>query len=164
MAAQVVKQLPDEPDWIFEVKFDGYRALILKDRARIEIRSRNDRDLTKMYPEVVAAALTIPVTRPTIDGEIVALDPSGRPTFQALQHRGANREFPIVFYAFDLLHLEGADITGEPLLRRRTKLANAIGHSEVRMSEALPGSATTVVSAVREPNMALSWRSRETRG
>src|SRR5687767_14457213 len=88
MAAQVVKKLPEGDDWIYELKFDGYRALILKDRKLVEVRSRKDKHLTTMYPGVVAAGQRLKATQAVIDGEIVALDAQGSPSFQALQHRG----------------------------------------------------------------------------
>ena len=74
MAAQVVDALPDGDDWIYEVKFDGYRALIVKNGDRIEIRSRNDKDLTAAYPGIVAAARKLHAQQATVDGEIVAVD------------------------------------------------------------------------------------------
>ena len=103
MAAQVVKRLPEGNDWLYELKFDGYRALILKDQDRVEIRSRKKKDLTRMYPRVAAAALRLNARQAVVDGEIVALDANGRPSFQALQHRGSHPAHQITYYAFDLL-------------------------------------------------------------
>jgi hypothetical protein len=59
MAAQPVTELPEVHDWIYEIKWDGYRALLLKDGERVQIRSRNDKDLTRMYPTIAAAALKL---------------------------------------------------------------------------------------------------------
>lgn len=103
MAAQSVTQLPQGDDWLYEIKLDGYRALILKDGKRIQIRSGNDKDLTRMYPRLAAAALQFKADTVVIDGEIVALGPDGKPSFQALQHRRSNPGRQIVFYAFDVL-------------------------------------------------------------
>ena len=114
MAAQVVKRLPEGDDWIYELKFDGYRALIIKDEQRVELRSRKNKDLTGMYRGIAAAGLRLKAEQAVIDGEIVALDAQGSPSFQALQHRGSHPGHQIVFYAFDLLHLDGKDLTGEP--------------------------------------------------
>ena len=91
MAAQVVKTLPEGDDWIYELKFDGYRALIIKDKRRVEIRSRKNKVLTEMYPGIAAAGLRLNANQAVVDGEIVALDAKGRPSFQALQHRGSHR-------------------------------------------------------------------------
>jgi len=107
MAAQVVKKLPEGDDWIYELKFDGYRALILKDRERVEIRSRKNKHFTTMYPGIAASGSRLDADQAVVDGEIVALDAQGSPSFQALQHRGSHPGHQIVFYAFDLLHLDG---------------------------------------------------------
>jgi bifunctional non-homologous end joining protein LigD len=85
-----------------------------------------------------------------LDGEIVALDAEGRPSFQTLQHRSSNRKHQIVFYAFDVLHVNGRDVTGEPLTTRRARLSAIVGESTtVRLSQELPGRAEEVVAAVR---------------
>jgi bifunctional non-homologous end joining protein LigD len=84
-----------------------------------------------------------------VDGEVVAVDASGRPSFQALQHRSAHPKHAIVFYAFDLLYLDGRDLTAEPLETRRTKLAGVLGESGILMSADLPGTAAQVIAAVQ---------------
>ena len=115
MAAQPVRELPEGPEWLYELKLDGYRALVIKDGDQISILSRNAKNLTRMYPSIVAAARRLKLAQVVMDGELVALDEHGRPSFQALQHRGEHPGHLIVFYAFDLLHLEGRDLTGESL-------------------------------------------------
>src|SRR5687768_3218829 len=87
MAAVSVEALPEGPEWTYELKLDGYRALIIKDGASMRIRSRNDKDLMQMYPAVAAAGRRLETEQAVIDGEIVAVDKQGRPSFQALQHR-----------------------------------------------------------------------------
>jgi bifunctional non-homologous end joining protein LigD len=150
MAARVVDALPEGDDWLYEVKFDGYRALLIKDGSRIQIRSRNDRDLTATYPSVANAVSRLNATRAVVDGEIVAVDPSGRPVFQALQHRSAHPSHAIVFYAFDLLHLNGRDLTDAPLESRRRKLPAVVDDSGILLSIDLPGTAAQVIAAVRK--------------
>jgi DNA ligase D-like protein (predicted ligase) len=150
MAAQSVSKLPEGDDWLYELKLDGYRTLLLKDGDRIQIRSRNDKDLTRMYPRVAAAARKLKADQAILDGEIVALDAAGRPSFQTLQHRGANPTHQIVFYAFDVLHVNGRDVTCEPLIQRRARLPAIVGQdATIRLSQVLPGSAADVVKAVR---------------
>jgi hypothetical protein len=150
MAAQPVTELPEGDDWIYEIKWDGYRALLVKEGTPVHIRSRNAKDLTCMYPRVAAAALQLKADRAVIDGEIVALGPDGKPSLQALQHRGSNPTHQIVFYAFDVLHVDGRDVTGEPLAERRAMLASIVGqHATLRLSQVLPGTAADVVTAVR---------------
>jgi bifunctional non-homologous end joining protein LigD len=149
MAAQTVTELPEGPGWDYEVKFDGYRAILLKDGERVEIRSRNNKDLTRTYPSVHAAGRKLNARSAILDGEVVALDSSGRPSFQALQHRTAHPRHAIKYYAFDLLHLDGADLTSLPLAVRRQNLPVVIKGSGILLSETLNGSAADVIHAVR---------------
>jgi len=87
MAAQALKVLPEGREWLYEPKLNGYRALLIKHGQRIEIRSRNNKDLTPMYPAIAAGGQRLKADQVVLDGEIVALDREGRPSFQALQHR-----------------------------------------------------------------------------
>lgn len=149
MAAVSVEALPEGPEWTYELKLDGYRALIIKDGASIRIRSRNDKDLMQMYPAGAAAGRRLQTEQAVIDGEIVAVDRQGRPSFQALQHRGTHPSHTIVFYAFDLLHLNGEDKRAMPLDERRADLARIIDKSGLLLSVVLPGSAADIVRTVR---------------
>ena len=149
MAAQLAKRLPEGDGWIYELKFDGYRALVIKDGQRVELRSRKNKHLTGMYPGIAAAGLRLNADQAVVDGEIVALDAQGSPSFQALQHRGSHPAHQVVFYAFDLLHLDGLDLTGQPLLKRRARLARALDGSGLFASQELPGTAAAIVEAVR---------------
>jgi bifunctional non-homologous end joining protein LigD len=149
MTATLVESLPEGPDWIYEAKLDGYRALILKNGERVQIRSRNDKDLTGAYPSVAAAAMRIRAGRACIDGELVAIDREGRPSFQALQHRGPGATHHVVFYAFDLLHLEEEDLRQLTLEERTGRLAEVLGDSGLLRSYPLPGTAAQVSTAVR---------------
>jgi bifunctional non-homologous end joining protein LigD len=150
MAAQSVTDLPEGPDWLYELKLDGYRALVIKGRERVQIRSRNDKDLTRMYPRLAVEAQKLKTQQVVLDGEIVALGAEGRPSFQALRHRGSNPKHQIVFYAFDVLHVNGRDVTGEPLTKRRARLSAIVGKSTtLRLSQELPGRAEEIVAGVR---------------
>src|SRR5918993_317424 len=149
MAARVVRELPNGPEWMYELKFDGYRALVLKNDASVEIRSRNEKDMSLLYPGVVRAGVQLAATTAVIDGEIVAVDPSGRPSFQALQHRSTYSKHTIAFYAFDLLHLDGQNLTGHRLDERRRLLTKVVTGSGLLLSEELPGTAEEVADAVR---------------
>jgi bifunctional non-homologous end joining protein LigD len=148
MAAQLVDRLPEGDRWLYEVKWDGYRALLIKRGPQVSLRSRNDKDLTASYPTVAAAAAGIRASSVVIDGEIVALDANGRPSFQALQHRAAIGGHVIVFYAFDLLHEDGEDLRRLPLEERRRRLQRVITGSTLLVSDVLEGSAARVVEAV----------------
>ncbi len=148
MSAKVVMALPEGPEWIYEVKLDGYRAQLLKHEGRVRIISRRGKPLS--YPEVVAAAQRLNATSMVLDGEIVAVDHNGRPSFQALQHRGAHPRHAIVFYAFDVLHLNGKDLTRLPLDQRRARLPGIVNGSGVLISQELPGTAQQVIAAVQQ--------------
>jgi DNA ligase D-like protein (predicted ligase) len=149
MAALAVRALPEGPEWSYELKLDGYRALIIKNGTTIQLRSRNDKDLMPMYPGIVTLARRLNAEQVVIDGEIVAVDEQGRPSFQALQHRGTHPKHSILFYAFDLLHLNGDDTTNLPLKTRRSKLENIAAQSGLPLSLQLPGSVADIVSTVR---------------
>ena len=150
MAAQVVDSLPGGDQWIYEVKFDGYRALLMKIGARVQIRSRNDKDLTQVYPGVRAAGARLAADSAIVDGEIVAVDATGHPSFQALQHRSAYPDHTILFFAFDLLYRDGKDLRSIRLDRRRAMLSRVIDGSGVLLSEELRGTPARIVEAVRD--------------
>jgi bifunctional non-homologous end joining protein LigD len=148
MAAEVVDRLPEGDDWLYEVKFDGYRALLIKNGLRVQLRSRHDKDLADAYPAIRAAGARLAAGSAVIDGEVVAIDRHGRPSFQALQHRAAHPGHTIVFYAFDLLHLDGENLEGRPLKDRRDLLQTVVRDSGLLLSEPLRGTAAQVVEAV----------------
>jgi DNA ligase D-like protein (predicted ligase) len=149
MMAISAKTLPDGPDWSYEVKWDGYRAQAVKDGAVVSLASRNLKNITKQYPAVAAAAARVRAATAVLDGEIVALDVEGRPSFQALHHSTLDG-LSIVFYAFDLLHLNGRDLIGRPLDERRAALREIVGDSGVLLSDPLAGTAEQIAAAVRQ--------------
>jgi bifunctional non-homologous end joining protein LigD len=148
MMAKLTDKLPEGEQWSYEVKWDGYRALLLKDRNRVQLLSRNDNDLTATYPMIQSAALKLRADTALLDGEIVALDAKGTPSFQALQHRSAHRSYAIVFYAFDLLHLNGEELRRLPLQDRRKRLPDLVKGSGILLSQPLPGTLQQVTEAV----------------
>ena len=149
MTARVVQALPEGDEWIYEVKFDGYRALLLKDGPRVQLRSRNNKDLTRTYPPIREAAVRLNADSAVLDGEIVAVDAKGHPSFQALQHRAAHPGYAIVFYAFDVIYLDGHDLTRLPLEERKARLPEVVDGSGILLSHALPGTAAQVIDAVQ---------------
>ena len=148
MSARIVTSLPEGDEWSYEVKLDGYRALVIKDGERIQLRSRTGKDLTRTYQPVATAASRLRRAQAVLDGEIVAIDASGRPSFQALQHPTAHRDYTIVFYAFDLLHEDGTDLKDLPLATRRERLTQVLGDSGILLSIELPGTPQEVIDAV----------------
>jgi len=149
MTATLVQTLPEGPAWMYEVKLDGYRALILKSGSHVQIRSRNDKNLSGAYAGVDTAAKRINAHSVVLDGEVVAIDPEGHPSFQALQHRAAHPRHSIVYYTFDVLHLDGVDLTRLPLEQRRADLQRIVKGSGLRISQELPGTAQQVIAAVQ---------------
>jgi DNA ligase D-like protein (predicted ligase) len=135
--------LPEGDGWQYELKFDGYRALAIKTGRTIQLRSRNDNDFSRRYPALARALASLPAET-VVDGEVVALDASGRPSFNILQNHASGAA--LHFFAFDLLILSGRDVMGEPLIKRRElmerhvfpKLAEPIRYSpplDARLSD-----------------------------
>ena len=145
-----VAELPEGPNWEYEVKFDGYRALGINSGGRVRLMSRNENDLAARFPILAQALAKLP-EETTIDGELVALDETGRPSFNALQnYRRAGT--PLQFYAFDVLTLAGRNLQNEPLEERRkvlrTKVMPRMPES-VLFSETLEATASEVTEAVK---------------
>jgi bifunctional non-homologous end joining protein LigD len=137
MRSDVSSRLPDflEPmqaklvdsmrpgDWIYEIKFDGYRALALRGGGETRVMSRNKKDFGKKFPVIADSIAKLDVQDAIIDGEIVALDEKGRSSFQLLQGFDMGQERPpVFFYAFDLLRLNGKDLRDFAIEERKAKL------------------------------------------
>jgi bifunctional non-homologous end joining protein LigD len=149
MMATAAAVLPKGPDWSYEVKWDGYRAQAVKRASAVSLASRNLKDITRQYPGVVNAVRSVHAESAVLDGEIVAVDDEGRPSFQALHHAEI-AGVSIVYYAFDLLHLNGRDLMRTPLDERRASLREVVAGSPVLLSDALPGTPETIENAVRQ--------------
>lgn len=124
------ERLLEGPLWQYELKFDGYRAIAIKSGPSVHLRSRNDNDFNDRYPQIAGALRAMP-DETVIDGEVVALDADGRPSFNLLQNCRSGAT-PLHFFIFDLLILKGRDVMGESLVRRRELLAK---HVFPRMAE-----------------------------
>ena len=111
------EKLPEEADWLYEIKFDGYRTVAFKTVGKVQLRSRNDKEFTLRYPGITRALAALP-DETVVDGEVVALDEAGKPSFNALQNYGSSQT-PLLYYVFDVLVLAGKDVMGEPLAKRR---------------------------------------------
>jgi DNA ligase D-like protein (predicted ligase) len=148
MMATLVPAMPVGGGWSYEIKWDGYRAMLLHDGARVRLISRNLKDLTADYPHLAAAAIGVTREPAIIDGEIVALDKEGRPSFQALQHRSVTRA-AVVFYAFDLLRLGDTSYLRHSLSDRRRALHQLDFAAPILLSTPLPGSPQKIEQAVR---------------
>src|SRR5881296_3496987 len=121
--ATLVKEPPSGDEWLHELKFDGYRMLCRIDRGRVTVWSRNGKDWTDKFVNVVEQVKSLKVTSAILDGEIVVVDAQGRSSFQKLQRAmGKSITTGFVYEVFDLLYLEGFDITRVPLIKRKALL------------------------------------------
>jgi len=152
MKAVLVETLPKGDEWVYELKFDGVRALALKRGKNIELISRNAKDFTAKFPEVADALRKLPCKEAMLDGEIVALDEEGRSSFQLLQARELSGERPpIFFYIFDLLQLDGKDLTSVPLLKRKAlaKMLLARAPDPIRFSASIAADSERVLAEMK---------------
>jgi ATP-dependent DNA ligase len=152
MECALVSRLPEGPEWTYEVKFDGYRTIGVKTSREALLYSRNGKNFNKRYSYLAEALVELP-TDTVINGEIVALDHSGRPDFHRLQHFGA--EAPrIHYFVFDLLVSNGRDLTKLALSERRNVLAALnLRSPRIRISEQFDIPAADMVSAVRQQQL-----------
>lgn len=149
MLATSVEDAFDNPDWLFEIKWDGYRAVAFIESSSVRLVSRNQNDLTGQFPELRDLPKSVQAERAVIDGEIVALDDYGRPSFSLMQQRTGfqpgkprrpGREgVPVVYYAFDLLYLDGYDLRRVGLEKRKELLQSVLTAGDiVRFSDHYP--------------------------
>jgi ATP dependent DNA ligase domain len=144
------EKLPEGADWLVELKLDGYTALAIKNGGKIHLRSRNDNDFNSRYPGIVKALAPMP-DHTVIDGEVVALDPDGKPSFNLLQNYGSAGA-PLHFFIFDVLILKGKDVMGEPLVKRRELIeAHVLPElaDPIRYSPVLDGSLKALIHSVK---------------
>jgi bifunctional non-homologous end joining protein LigD len=121
--ATLVKEPPSGTQWLHELKFDGYRMLCRIDRGKVQFWSRNGKDWTAKFLNLVEEVRSLPVETAIIDGEIVVEDAKGRASFQSLQRALANSvKAKFLFHVFDLIYLDGFNLTGTPLRERKLVL------------------------------------------
>ena len=136
MLAMSVETPFDAPEWLFEIKWDGYRAIAFIENGKVRLVSRNQNELTPRYPELKDLPQGVEAKNAILDGEVVALDDQGRPSFSLMQQRtgfrpgrkagSGNPEVGVLYYAFDLLYLDGYDWRKVALENRKEKLASVI--------------------------------------
>jgi DNA ligase D-like protein (predicted ligase) len=154
MQCLAAAKLPEGPDREYEIKFDGYRALGIKSAGRVRLMSRNGNDFSARFPSIANVLAKLPDDS-VVDGEIVALDETGRPSFNVLQNYNHSAT-PLQFYAFDLLHLAGKNLRDRPLDDRRELLRARVMprmQGEVLFSETLEATAAEIVAAVRKQGL-----------
>jgi bifunctional non-homologous end joining protein LigD len=127
MQASSIKKPFDSPDWIFETKLDGYRAIaVIDSTGKSRIWSRNHLPLEPKFPTVADAVNQLNLRSTILDGEIVALDKDGIPRFQLLQQWQKRPTAPVVFFLFDLIWCDGRDLTTKTVVQRRKRLEEII--------------------------------------
>ena len=141
MLATLVDDPFSDPEWIFETKWDGFRAVCFVKNAKARFVSRNQIEMTSGYPELADLPKQIDAKEAILDGEICALDKSGIPRFQLLQRKGINAHRPpIVYFVFDLLYLDGYDLMQCTVVERKRKLAEILRPVNfVKLSEHVEG-------------------------
>ncbi len=123
--ATLVDEVPSGDDWLHEVKFDGYRMLCRIDDGKVSFLTRHGLDWTDRVSSLTRAAAGLPCQSALLDGEVVVLDDSGVSDFGALQDALSRQDTSrLIYFAFDLLHLDGADLTAMPLIERKQRLSS----------------------------------------
>ncbi|MFY9903654.1 MAG: non-homologous end-joining DNA ligase [Terriglobales bacterium] len=161
MLATTVEKAFDNPGWLFEIKWDGYRAVAFIRDGQVRLVSRTQNDLTAQFRDLGSLPEFIKADRAIIDGEIVALDEEGRPSFSLMQQRTGfqpgKRRLPgregvrVVYYAFDLLYLDGIDLRRVALEQRKQLLQEIIKKSEViHFSDHYPEKGLELLEAARQ--------------
>jgi bifunctional non-homologous end joining protein LigD len=185
MLATSIDQPFDGADWLFEIKWDGYRAVAFIENGQYRLVSRNQNDLTTQYPDLQDLPKFVKAKSAILDGEIVALDEHGRSSFSLMQQRTGFRErgrrvaakpdVQVLYYAFDVLYLDGYDLRRVPLESRKAVLtellitpsdtvrlsdhfvANGKGLFEVARSKGLEGILAKRRDSLYEPRRSREW-------
>jgi DNA ligase D-like protein (predicted ligase) len=154
MLLQRTSKLPEGDGWRYEIKWDGYRAIAIRTGGKVSLRSRNDNDFSVRYAGVAAALAKLPDDT-IVDGEIVALDAAGKPSFNVLQNYGPARA-PVFFYVFDVLMIRGKSLMNEHLSVRQEILSGSIMPKladPVRYAGSLDATLDVLVRSVKEQGL-----------
>ena len=153
MLAKPALHLPHGEEWIYEIKLDGYRALVVNRNGMVIVFSRRGNKLNARFPKIAKSFGRLP-NDTVLDGEIVALDDRGYPSFAALQNSQSGRE-SVYFYVFDLMKLRGQDVRALPLKERRQLMEEAIGRlgDPVRVSLIFNADPSELLSATRNQGL-----------
>jgi bifunctional non-homologous end joining protein LigD len=155
MLATAIEKPFDSDEWVFEIKWDGYRSVAFMDDGKLRLVSRNDNDMTALYPEIGDLPTYFRGKRLIVDGEVVAVDEQGRPSFSLMQQRTGIRhgrfrapghvDVPVLYYAFDLIYLDGYDLHRVNLEDRKRLLGEILIPGEnIRFSDHQVGQGTAL--------------------
>jgi bifunctional non-homologous end joining protein LigD len=164
MLATPVDKPFDDDKWLFEIKWDGYRAVAFVNDGEVRLVSRNQNDLTRQYPELAEIPGGLKASSAVLDGEIVALDDEGRSSFSLMQQRTGfsptgrrgtrNGAIPVLYYAFDLMYLDGYDLHRVELEARKQVLRDIVGGNDtVRYSDHHVGVGIALYEAARQKGL-----------
>jgi len=127
---QLVDQAPDGPDWLHEIKFDGYRMHARLNRGTLRLLTRTGLDWTHKYPEIAANVASLGAKQAYLDGELCGVGPDGITSFSMIQAASdSGNAAALVFFLFDLLHLDGEDLYPRPLIERKARLAELLANA-----------------------------------
>lgn len=161
--ATLVKEPPSGDEWLHELKFDGYRMLCRIDRGRVSFWSRNGKDWTEKFLNVVEAVKSLKLTTAILDGEVVIVDAQGRSSFQKLQRAmGKATTSGFAYEIFDLIYLDGFNLTRTPLKHRKELLKSLVRSNTggvLRYSEHIQGSGMSSLSMPASTASRASFRS-----
>jgi DNA ligase D-like protein (predicted ligase) len=148
-----VSKLPEGLEWVWEIKLDGYRALAVKSGTGVTLFSRRRKSLNRQFPYIVEALADLPAGT-VVDGEVVAIDDSGRPDFNLLQNFLASAS-RIQYYIFDLLCWKDRDLTRVPMVERRALLKSLVVNRDkrIRIADYFEAAPKDLLSAVREQGL-----------
>jgi len=119
------------PGWLFEPKWDGFRAICFFESGSVRLVSRNKKSLTAKFPALQSIAKSIRATTAVLDGEIAAVDKTGTPRFNLLRAKEQGTGHVVIYFAFDLLYLDGRDLTQEPVIKRKALLKKILPRRQV---------------------------------
>jgi bifunctional non-homologous end joining protein LigD len=160
--------LTDHPfssdEWLYEIKWDGYRSIVFLDGSDVRLVSRNQNEMTSLYPELQDIATHVKAKQAVLDGEIVAFDEEGRPSFSLMQQRAGirsgikrsrpNSAIPVLYYVFDLLFLDGYDLMKVDLEKRKEILKSIISESDIlKYSDHFIGEGEKLFAAAKEKSL-----------
>jgi bifunctional non-homologous end joining protein LigD len=164
MLASIVEKPFDDPNWLFEIKWDGYRAVSFIENGDVRLVSRNQNDLSPRYPELQELPKFVNAKTAILDGEVVVLDEQGRASFSLMQQRtgirnhgrqaAPRRDLPIVYYVFDILYLDGYDLRQVNLDDRKRVLRELLRDGEIaRYSDHYAGEGAALFNAAKEKGL-----------
>ena len=154
MLPTLVQKPFSSQQWLFEPKWDGWRAMCFVRDGEAHFISRKQNSLNERFPQLKDASNSIQANTAVLDGEIVALDENGLPRFEGLRSRGTNTA--VVFYAFDLLYLDGYDLTRCPLIKRKALLKKILpkdNNGRVRYTDHISGSGERLFKKIEALNL-----------